>query len=236
MLLGAAGALVLLLLWKRLPESKTADRDALRLNQIFQDYRQLLINRKFITYAVIPGAGLGMIYAFITAGPFILISRFGVATEYYALYQAGLVLSYIAGSWIAKRAAGKIEPENIFRLGLSFTATGAAALIGIVYAGIESPMRLTIVMSLVTFGMGPVFAIAPIRALDSSTRRVGAASAMVNTLQMVIGGLASISVGVFHDGTSRPLAATVVGLLLLAAIAYGRASLNQRPPKPFAEI
>jgi len=225
-LIGVIGALVLFLLWKRLSESKIADRDALLLNQIMQDYRQLLTNRKFINYAIIPGAGLGMIYAFITAGPFILISRFGVATEYYGLYQAALVLNFIVGSWIAKLAAGKIDPENILRLGLLFTAAGAIALIGIVYTGIETTMSLTVVMSLVTFGMGPVFAIAPIRALDSSTSRVGAASAMVNTVQMIIGGLASTSVSVFHDGTSRPLAATVVGLLLLAAVAYGSASAS----------
>lgn len=227
-LIGVIGTVVLFLLWKRLSESKTADRDALLLNQIMQDYGQLITNRKFINYAIIPGAGLGMIYAFITAGPFILISRFGVATEYYGLYQAALVLAYIAGSWIAKLAAGKIEPENILRFGLFFTAAGAIALIGIVYSGIETTMSLTIVMSLVTFGMGPVFAIAPIRALDSSTSRVGAASAVVNAVQMVIGGLASTSVGVFHDGTSRPLAVTVVGLLLLAAVAYGLASAGSQ--------
>ena len=37
-------------------------------------------------------------------------------------------------------------------------------------------------------------------------------------------GLASISLSIFHDGTSRPLAMTVVGLLCVAGVAYGLAS------------
>jgi len=59
---------------------------------------------------------------------------------------------------------------------------------------------------------------------------------MANTVQKIIDGLAPTSVGVFHDGTSRPLAATVVSLLLLAAVVYGLASasssLDHTRPKP----
>ncbi len=75
--------------------------------------------------------------------------------------------------------------------------------------------------------MGPVFAVAPLRALALADTQTGTASAMVSTIEMVIGGLASASVGVFHDGTTRPLAITILALLAIAGIAYWLSSGNR---------
>jgi hypothetical protein len=58
------------------------------------------------------------------------------------------------------------------------------------------------------------------RALDTTDSPTGVASAMLNTIPMLMGGLASISLSIFHDGTSRPLAFTVLGLLCVAGISY----------------
>ena len=69
-----------------------------------------------------------------------------------------------------------------------------------------------------------MFAIAPMRALDSTDSPTGVASAMVNMVPMLMGGLASINLSIFHDGTSRPLAMTVIGLLCIAGFAYWLAS------------
>jgi hypothetical protein len=43
---------------------------------------------------------------------------------------------------------------------------------------------------------------------------------MLNTIPMLMGGLASISLSIFHDGTSRPLAFTVLGLLAISGFSY----------------
>jgi hypothetical protein len=83
---------------------------------------------------------------------------------------------------------------------------------------------LILVFSITTFGLGPVFAIAPMRALDSTQSPTGVASAMVNMVPMLMGGLASVSLSIFHDGTSRPLAMTVLGLLCIAGISNWIAS------------
>lgn len=61
-----------------------------------------------------------------------------------------------------------------------------------------------------------VLALAIIRDLYDETDQVRALA----IYGMVIGGLASASVGVFHDGTTRPLAITILALLAIAGIAY----------------
>jgi len=75
-------------------------------------------------------------------------------------------------------------------------------------------------MAVTTFGLGPVFAIVPMRALGATGGSIGVASALVSTIPPIMGGLASASLSVLHDGTSRPLALTVLGMLFIAGFAY----------------
>ena len=184
----------------------------------------LLGNRGFMNYAVMTGAGSGVIMAFVTAGPFILISYFEVATEHYGLYFIVPVFSFITSNLITRRIADRINIDTLLRLGLIISAIGTFAITGLIFSSFQGPLSLILVFSVTTFGLGPVFAIAPMRALDSTDSATGVAAAMVNMIPMLMGGLASVSLSIFHDGTSRPLALTVLGLLGIAAISYWKAS------------
>jgi DHA1 family bicyclomycin/chloramphenicol resistance-like MFS transporter len=162
--------------------------------------------------------------AFVTAGPFILISHLNVRTEHYGMFLLMPVFSYIIANIITRQIAGKINFENLLRLGLMIAAIGSFGVTGLIFTDIHGPFSLVLVFSLTMFGLGPVFAIAPMRALDAADSPTGVASAMANTIPMVMGGLASVSLSVFHDGTPRPLAITVLGLLFIAGFAYWVAS------------
>jgi DHA1 family bicyclomycin/chloramphenicol resistance-like MFS transporter len=218
------GSLALLLILRLLPESSVPDRNGMRPKLIFREYRRLLTNRDFMNYAVMTGSGSGTIMAFVTAGPFILISQLDVRTENYGLFMLMPVSSYIFANIITRQIAGKINFENLLRLGLMTAAIGSFGVTALIFADRYGPFSLVLAFSLTTFGLGPVFAIAPMRALDAADSPTGVASAMANTIPMVMGGLASVSLSVFHDGTARPLAITVLGLLFIAGFAYWIAS------------
>ena len=223
-LITVMGSMALLLILRLLPESSVPDKNGMRPKLIFREYRQLLTNRDFMNYAIMTGSGSGTIMAFVTAGPFILISQLNVRTEHYGLFMLMPVSSYIVANIITRQIAGKINFENLLRLGLLMAAIGSFGVTGLILTDIYGPFSLVLAFSLTTFGLGPVFAIAPMRALDAANSPTGVASAMANTIPMVMGGLASVSLSVFHDGTSRPLAVTVLGLLFIAGFAYWLAS------------
>ena len=216
--------LAFILCRRLLPESALPDKNGLQPKLILRDYGKLLANRRFMNYAVMTGAGSGVIMAFVTAGPFIFISYFKVPTEHYGLYFVIPVLAFISANLITRRAAAKMAIENLLHLGLMISAIGTIAITGLIYSRFQGPLSLTLVFSVATFGLGPVFAIAPMRALDSTDSPTGVASAMVNMVPMLMGGLASVSLSILHDGTSRPLALTVTGLLCIAGLAYGLAT------------
>ncbi len=223
-LIAVTGMLAFTLCWRLLPESAPSDENGLQLKLILKDYAKLVGTPRFMNYAVMTGAGSGVIMAFVTAGPFIFISYFKIPTEHYGLYFVVPVLSFITANLVTRRLAGKMDIETLLRLGLIISAIGTMAITGLISSRLQGPLSLILVFSITTFGLGPVFAIAPMRALDSTDSPTGVASAMVNMVPMLMGGLASVRLSIFHDGTSRPLAFTVLGLLCIAAISYWKAS------------
>ena len=173
------------------------------------------------------GAGSGTIFTMVTAAPFILISHLSVPTQYYGLFMTGPVLSYMVSNIITRKITDQLPVSILLRSGLVIAAAGALGLATMVFSGHLSSIGLSLLFSVTTFGMGPVFAIAPMKAIDTTDRPTGVASAMVNTIPMVMAGLAAVSLSIFHDGTARPLAGTILGLLLIAAGSYALSSRHQ---------
>ncbi len=226
------GAITSVIVWRILPETSTPTRAAVRPGLIIRDYINLLENREFMNYAIMTGAGSGTIMAMITAAPFILISYLSVPTQYYGLFMTGPVLAYMVSNMVTQKIAGQLPVSLLLRVGLIISAAGAMGLAATVFSGHLSTIGLTLLFSVTTFGMGPVFAIAPMKAIDATDRPTGVASAMANTIPMVMGALAALSLSIFHDGTARPLAGTIIGLLLIATASYfiaGQRTPDNRP-------
>ena len=75
-------------------------------------------------------------------------------------------------------------------------------------------------MFFVALGAGPIFATTPTLAMAASDSRTGSAAAMLVTFEMGFGALAAFSVGIFHDGSSRPLGLTVAALVGCGLLTY----------------
>jgi DHA1 family bicyclomycin/chloramphenicol resistance-like MFS transporter len=218
--LAAAALVTTLLIYRYLPESGRRDPDALRVRELLGDYVGLLRNRDFLRYTLIGGSTIAFFFAFITAGPFILIQQHGLPTQYFGYFQGLLVLSYGAGSVLAGRLARRWPGDRLMLLGMVPAVGGGIALLAVVFGGYESPATLAIALAVMAFGDGPVFATTPALAMNAGTGRTGPAAALLLTIEVGMGSLAALSVGVFHDGTSRPLALTCGFFCLLAVAAW----------------
>ena len=211
---------VTLLLTLFLRESTEKDYSALNLKEIYSDYSGLLGNRSFLMYVTIGGCSLGCIFAFITAGPFILITNHGVATEHFGYYQAIIVLTFVIGSLLAARMTRKHSAGEILRTGVYSAAVGALLLLAIMISGMETPVTLILAVALLTFADGPIFAVVPTLAMNATRKRTGAAAAMIVAAEMAIGSVAALLLSWFHDGTSLPMMITMQGLVLVIVLAY----------------
>ena len=224
-LLAAVIALVFMLAARWLPETvERVDHSALGLRRMAAQYGALLANRAYMGFALTLSFGLAGIFAFVTNGPFVLIGRHGVATQYYGFFQMAIVAAFFVGTTIASRAVGRIDTQRICALGVALTLGGGVSLVGVV-AVAESPWSITAAAALFAAGLGPLFAAGPVLAMGAA-RGIGGGvnAAMIGALEMGGGALGALAVGLLPDATTWPLAGTMAGSSLLILLAFLAAS------------
>jgi DHA1 family bicyclomycin/chloramphenicol resistance-like MFS transporter len=217
-LLTALSAVALVLLVRKLPESASPDLHAVRLAQIARSYYRLLTNSVFMSYALMMGASLGSIFAFITAGPFIYINHFGVPTEQFGIYYLGMVSGFILGSFFSGKVAHRLRPETTLWIGIIMMAAGVTILAWFILGQTDSPLRISAAMFFVLFGCGPIFSVAPSLAMDLTIDRAGYASALLGCTELLVAGVAAGLVTILYDGTSVPLGITMAGLVIVSVV------------------
>ena len=207
-----------------LPESSTPDPDALRLARIASGYAKLLHNSDFLTHTAILGVSLGLIFVFVTGAPFVLIDMLGVPPDSFGYYQASIVSAFFFGSVLAARQAGRWDAMRLLGLGVSIVLLGVAALSVLILFGELTPIALTSTYMILTFGMGPLFAVAPSRALRSIDGQAGTASAMLSGIEQTTASVAAIMISLMHDGTARPMALVtlLLGIVLIGLYVQSR--------------
>jgi len=212
--IAAMAVLSLAFVARYLPESAQIDETALHVRRVLGGYARLIANSEFVIHSVIMGMALGLIFVFVTGAPFVLIDRLGVPTQHFGYYQACIVLAFFLGSMLASRAADHWPGERLLLLGTCLIVVGSLLLMLIIFSDSLTPWRLVIPYAVMSFGMGPLFAVAPSRALRSIRGQAGTASALLSALEQITAGLAAMAISVLHDGTAKPMAWVTSALML----------------------
>ncbi len=218
LLLAALIAVAGLLIVRHLPETGESHGHARGFGRIISGYAGILCSRPFITGAIACAGSLAGLFAFITAGPFVLIDLKGVATQHYGFYQAAIVAAYVAGSGFASRSARRLGLKRVLTVGLAIQAVGGVALAVTQVLGRDTAFAIAGDMCVFAFGLALVFATAPVLALGSDSRNRGMAAALLGAIEMGGGALGALAVGFLEDGTARPMAFTVAACGAMAAV------------------
>ena len=218
--ISAMALLAMLVVIRYLPESGTADPGALMPARLIRGYTALLHNSDFLTHCAMLGVGLGLIFVFVTGAPFVLIDTLGVAPNHFGYFQAGIVLAFFFGSVMASQLADHWPAMRLLRIGVALIVLGSVVLCIVILSGVVTPYRLAGSYMIMTFGMGPLFAVAPSRALRSIDGQAGTASALLSGIEQIMAGSAAVMISVLHDGTARPMAwiSAFLSILLLVLI------------------
>lgn len=220
--------LSMLVVAKFLPESTTPNPDALKPLTLIRGYGKLLKNTDFLTHCAILGVALGLIFVFVTGAPFVLIDTLGVAADQFGYYQASIVAAFFFGSVLASRLADHWQAMSLLRVGVVVVVTGSIILSVVILSGSTTPYTLTGAYMVITFGMGPLFAVAPSRALRSIDGQAGTASALLSGIEQIMAGLAAVMISLSNDGTARPMAFVTVFLGLVLIGLFVRSGTEDR--------
>jgi DHA1 family bicyclomycin/chloramphenicol resistance-like MFS transporter len=210
-----------------LPETlDQAKRHSGGLGSMFATMGQLIRNKNFVLHAVLLWCGFAMMFAYISASPFVLQNVYGLTPLQYTLdFGANGIVLMITGA-LSAALIKRVGPAAQVRIGVAMQLVAAVVL---VIPSTFGPLQLWAVIvafALVPSSMGFVFGPVTALALQDVRHAAGTALALMGALQFVLAGVAAFVVGLGGAMATEPL---VWSLALLAAIASSVLVLiNQR--------
>jgi DHA1 family bicyclomycin/chloramphenicol resistance-like MFS transporter len=232
-LLGAYGAAWLTIVIFFLPESLPAARRSRQsLGAVLRVYGGLLRDRLYLGYVITGGMIFAGLLSYISGSPFVFIELFQVPPEQYGLYFGTNAIGIITASQVNRWLAGRVDADRIVRWILPVAMTAGLVLLADAstgfggFPGILVPLWVFIACHGFVMPNTTALAMAPHGAV------AGSASALLGTLQFVLGAVAGALVGVLGNGTAVPLAAVIAGCGVSAFVAHRILPLQDVPAHP----
>ncbi len=227
--LAAFGIACLLAVWLRLPETHRRETArSLALGSVVTRYLMLLLDRRYLGYALSGAASMAGMFAYIAGSPFVFITLHQLTPQHYAwLFGAnafgiavasrinhGLLQRYSADALLVGASLVQVAAGALL---LAAAATGAAGA-----PGLAVPLFLYVACVGVVTPNSVALAMAPHR------HTAGVASALLGVLQFALAAAAAALVGALHSASALPMAALILvfGLLGLGLryLLVGRAA------------
>ena len=178
-------------------------------------YGELLRDRHFLGLVLIGAFGIASFFIYLANSPFVLIDHFGLTPRQYGLAFAANAASYIGCSQWTGRLGKRWGLAPLVQRAVIGYAVAMLLLLALSLAGVD---RLDVLLILLFVGYGFLGLVMPgtaVMALDRHGRIAGTASALMGALQFLIGTAMMALVGVFVDGSARPM---VLGIGVCAAV------------------
>lgn len=226
-LLGIFGLTLLLTMHFSMKETLRPEH-ATRLSfyNMTRTYADLLKHRQFMMLSVAGGLSMGGVFAYIIASPRILIDIYGTSPRLYGVLFSLNAVGMIAASQINARLLKKRQPYTVLRPVLWLQPAISCFGLVLVLAGwMPLPLLLICLMGF-TACQGFIGPNSAALALTEQVGRLGAASALMGTLQFLCATLIGLAVSVWQSDD----AASLMGMMLLAGILSnlaGRAGLRR---------
>lgn len=198
--LAIAGVFVITGLFFKMPETVKGNTEKPGLKRIFTQYKNILMNKSFILFSLLPLFLFSALIAWIVTGPFLLIDVFHFEPHAFGIAQAFVFGGLILGLRMVKKMMEKYPLKKIILIG------GTTALIGGMYGFLTSLLfpnivwNIIIAMMIISIGAGLVFPIANRLSVESSTEPMGSRMAVSSFLTSVFGMLGSGVVSGFYNG------------------------------------
>ncbi|MNV56150.1 Bicyclomycin resistance protein [compost metagenome] len=157
-------------------------------------------------------------FAYIIGSPRVFIELYGVPPQYYGLLFGANALSLIICSQISARLLRTYTPRQLQRNALTSLACASLVAVGLTLAGW---MTLPLLMLCLIGYMGSQGFVNPnsaALALSDQGKRLGAASALLGTLQLSCGALAGFAVSAWQTDSALPLTTTLATCACLSWI------------------
>ena len=208
--------LATVLLARGLVETRPAsERGDSTVASALRGYALLLRDAHFMGLVLIGGFGISAFFAYLANSSFVLIDHYGLTPRQYSYAFAANAISFIGMSQFTGQMVKRLGMVPLVRMGVTGFASMMLLALLLNLAG-QDAMAPMLALLFVGYGcLGLVMPSAAVLALDAHGAIAGTASALMGTLQFMVGAAVMAVVGQFANGTARPMLAGIAGAALL---------------------
>ncbi len=227
LVLATMGAIAFVMSLRWFPETlrRHADRAGSR-EQARVARRRLLRDARFWAYVLIAGL-LGLVsFSWLSTGPFLLATQYGVDATGYSLVVGLTSLAFLVGAWANSRAVMTIGARRALLRGLVVVAAGSALLLGATLA--HAPLAWVVAGAVLAIGaFGGMVANGQALGMMPHPDAAGTASALLGSSQFLLGSfvppLVTHAFGATWSMSASMLTAAVLAFVLTLAAGGRRA-------------
>jgi MFS transporter, DHA1 family, multidrug resistance protein len=218
--LGLIGFVMFMVVLFGLSETLPEDR-RLRggLKNTLITFRDLIIDRSFIGYAISQGLVTAAMFAYISGSPFVVQGIYGASAQMFSLIFAINGLGIMIASQTTGRLAGRIQESKLLIFGLGLSLIGSIALLILLLFQVHLWL-IVIPLFFVVSSVGIVNTAGFSLAMQKQGKNAGSASALLGVISFAFGGAASPLVGIGGEESAIPMGLVIACASIGAVIIY----------------
>lgn len=205
----AAGLLIGLTVWLRLPETIRARAPKVSLVTTLGGYLVILRNRSFVAHVAILSCGYLGLIAWVSSASLVLQNLYGLSPLTFSVVFVGASAGYLIGTAMAARYVMRIGIDRTIGLGVVILICGGLTMTTLVMLEVRSWAALVLPMGLYVIGMGHVFPQTIAGAMAPFRNNAGAAASLTGFIQQTLGAAIGVVAGIVIADSALPLAAMI---------------------------
>ncbi|MEU6933612.1 Bcr/CflA family multidrug efflux MFS transporter [Streptomyces sp. NPDC046374] len=222
--LTGVGIVLTLVVWRFLHESLPPERrHAGGVGEALRTMRGLLADRVFTGYMLAGGLAFAVLFAYISASPFVVQEIYGASPQTFSLLfglnSVGLVA---VGQINGRLLVGRVSLDKVLGWGLGIILLASVALLLMTSGVFGEPGLVPVAAGLFVLmsAMGLALPNTQAQALMRTPHAAGSASALLGTSSFLIGAVASPLVGIAGETTAVPMAVVQVSCAVAAIACF----------------
>ncbi|HKY89942.1 MAG TPA: multidrug effflux MFS transporter [Nevskiaceae bacterium] len=200
----------------------------LKASRVLQTYARMARDRHLVIPAASGGFGMAGMFAYISGSPFVLIKVYGVAPQSFGWIFGLNALGFIAMSQVNGWLMRRVSPVHVLRRAIVPLPLAMLALLGLSAIGLPPlPVLMGLLFVYVTC-LGAVSPNTTAIALAGYAQSAGTASALIGSIQSILGVTAGLTVSLVPSHGILPLAG-VMAVCSVMAWWCGRVAADEAP-------
>jgi DHA1 family bicyclomycin/chloramphenicol resistance-like MFS transporter len=204
------GVLCAVMAFLRVPETWPREKRAnSALLQSFAAYGTLLKDPVAWGHLLCGGMAFASMFSYITATPFVYIDYFHVSAQHYGFLFGLNIVGIMAGNFLNTRMVGQYGPLRMIMVSATISCVASLFVALVCLTGWGGLWSIVFGLFFVVGVVGLLGANCVTDLMHRYPRNAGAAAALFGAVQFALGALASLAVGLWHDGSPQGMGVTI---------------------------